>query len=109
MQHQSKRMTRRKARPPAKRQSHRRRRSSRNEGPLASNTLNELTGKEWIKFTKSWFVCNPAPRNEEEVQHPAKFPEEMVTDFIEFFTKRGQMVLDPFVGTGSTLVACADT
>jgi DNA modification methylase len=37
--------------------------------------------------------------------HPAKFPETMAREFIEFFTRRGGTVLDPMVGTGSTLVA----
>ncbi|MFQ6060260.1 MAG: DNA methyltransferase [Thermoplasmata archaeon] len=73
------------------------------------NTLNDLTGKEWIKFTRSWFVCNPKPRKESEILHPAKFPEEMIEQFIEFFTKKGQTVLDPFLGSGSTLVACNNT
>lgn len=75
---------------------------------VGRNSLNGLSGKEWIKFTKSWFVSNPAPRGEKEVLHPAKFPEEMVSQFIEFFTKPGQLVLDPMVGTGSTLIACAE-
>jgi DNA modification methylase len=70
------------------------------------NSLNDLTGKEWIRFTKSWFVCNPKSRKGDEILHPAKYPEEMVREFIEFFTKKGQSVLDPFLGTGSTLVAC---
>ena len=42
------------------------------------NTLNDLTGKEWIRFTRSWFVCNPKSRRGVEFLHPAKFPEEMV-------------------------------
>lgn len=37
--------------------------------------------------------------------HPAKFPETLAQEFIEFFTKRGETVLDPMAGTGSTLVA----
>jgi DNA modification methylase len=37
--------------------------------------------------------------------HPAKFPETMAQEFIEFFTKQGESVLDPMAGTGSTLVA----
>ena len=37
--------------------------------------------------------------------HPAKFPETMAREFIEFFTKQGEKVLDPMAGTGSTLVA----
>jgi DNA modification methylase len=70
------------------------------------NTLNDLTGKEWIQFTKSWFVHNPPARKEDEILHPAKFPETLVADFIRFFTKEGNVVLDPMLGTGSTLVAC---
>ena len=71
-----------------------------------SNKLNDLSGKEWIKFTKSWFVHRPPPRGKRKLLHPAAFPETLVKEFIEFFTKKGQLVLDPFLGTGSTLMAC---
>jgi DNA modification methylase len=69
------------------------------------NKLNDRDPKSWIKFQKSWFIHNPPPRRKEVLRHPAKFPESLVQDFIEFFTKRGQVVLDPMVGTGSALVA----
>jgi DNA modification methylase len=71
----------------------------------AMNKLNDLTGKEWIKFSKSWFVHRPPRRKEEELLHPAKFPESLVEEFISFFTKEGEWVLDPFLGTGSALLA----
>lgn len=70
------------------------------------NKLNTLSGNEWIKFTKTWFIHNPPPRKLGEMLHPAKFPETLIAEFIEFFTKHGQIVLDPLLGTGSTLVAC---
>lgn len=70
------------------------------------NSLNDLSPKEWIKFQKSWFVHNPPPRRKGVLRHPAKFPETLAQEFIEFFTKAGQTVLDPMVGTGSTVVAC---
>ena len=75
------------------------------------NTLNNLTGTEWIKFTRSWFEHHPPPRNKKQSEHlhPAKFPEDLIANFIKFFTKEGMWVLDPFVGTGSTLVACDQT
>jgi len=75
------------------------------------NTINNLTGKEWIKFTRSWFEHHPPPRNKKKSEHlhPAKFPEDLIANFIKFFTKEGMWVLDPFVGTGSTLVACDQT
>lgn len=67
--------------------------------------LNDLTGTEWIRFTRSWFVAAPPPRTAAERGHPAKFPEALCEEFLRFFTKRGMWVLDPFAGTGSTLVA----
>jgi DNA modification methylase len=73
------------------------------------NPLNDLTGKEWVLFTKSWFIHNPPARKKDEMLHPAKFPESMIADFIRFFTKRNQTVLDPMLGSGSTLVACIMT
>jgi len=69
------------------------------------NRLNDLETKEWLKFQKSWFVHNPPPRKDDVLRHPAKYPETLVQEFIEFFTKQEQVVLDPMVGTGSSLVA----
>ena len=69
------------------------------------NKLNDLDPKRWLKFQKSWFVHNPPPRKKGVLVHPAKFPETLAQEFIEFFTKRGDTVLDPMAGTGSTLVA----
>jgi DNA modification methylase len=69
------------------------------------NKLNNLSSKEWLKFQKSWFIHNPPPRKKGVLVHPAKFPETMAQEFIEFFTKEGETVLDPMAGTGSTLVA----
>jgi len=76
---------------------------------MFKNRLNDLSAKEWIKFQKSWFVLNPAPRQKAVLVHPAKFPEELAEEFIRFFTKSGATVLDPMVGTGTTLIACLNT
>jgi len=74
-----------------------------------TNRLNDLSAKEWIKFQKSWFVHNPPPRQKNVLRHPAKFPETLAMEFISFFTKRNEVVLDPMAGTGSTLVAALRT
>jgi len=76
----------------------------------ARNDLNDLSGREWIKFTRTWFVCDSPRyhRNKDTELHPARFPEEMVADFLRFFTKERQFVLDPFLGSGATLVACLE-
>lgn len=82
-----------------------------------TNKLNDLTGKEWTIFTCSWFIFNALPSDikeekevcEETEDHPATFSPTMISDFVKFFTKKGQTVLDPFGGIGSTLVACKRT
>lgn len=71
---------------------------------MRPNRLNDLDSKTWLKFQKSWFVHNPPRRQAGVLAHPAKFPETLATEFIEFFTKKGQAVLDPMAGTGSTLI-----
>jgi len=72
---------------------------------MIKNKLNDLDSKTWLKFQKSWFIHNPPPRKKGALVHPAKFPETLAQEFIEFFTKKGEYVLDPMAGTGSTLVA----
>lgn len=69
------------------------------------NRLNNLDSKTWLRFQKSWFVHNPPPRRKDVLRHPAKFPETLAQEFIEFFTKDGELVIDPMAGTASTLVA----
>lgn len=72
---------------------------------MSPNKLNDLDPKSWLKFQKSWFVHNPPKRKKDVLVHPAKFPETLAQEFIEFFTKKGGTVLDPMAGTGSTLIA----
>ena len=76
-----------------------------------SGRLNDLTAKEWVKATRSWFVCDGRPADiPPNVQmHPASFPPDVPERFILLFTRRGETVLDPFVGSGGTLVACLRT
>ena len=82
-----------------------------------SNPLNHMTGKEWVKFSCSWFIFNALHKDlkeEREISpntqdHPATFSPTMIEDFVKFFTKKGDNVLDPFSGIGSTMVACKRT
>ncbi|MBO3430036.1 DNA methyltransferase [Clostridium perfringens] len=77
----------------------------------ARNNLNELTGKEWLPETKSfWYqkgLGASHPHAQIEKQHPAPFSFQDVQRLVLFFTKKGEKVLDPFSGTGSTIKACA--
>ncbi len=77
--------------------------------PDRRNKLNELSNKEWMIETKSVWFSKPPQRDKLKSQHPATFAESDVARLINFFTKPGETVLDPFVGSGSTLIACAQT
>jgi len=59
------------------------------------------------QLVPSFVFSRTPPRGKLKSQHPATFSEADVTRLIELFTKPGGRVLDPFVGTGSTLIACA--
>ena len=77
------------------------------------NKLNDLTAPEWINRTVSVFVQKGHGKNSSEArferEHPAPFSYNDITRFIDMFTKRGEVVLDPFSGIGSTLKASAVT
>jgi DNA modification methylase len=73
------------------------------------NTLNELTGEAWLYFTKSvWTTAYPSELGHDlRRQHGANKPPRLMARLIEFFTKGGQLVLDPFAGVGGTLLGAA--
>jgi len=65
------------------------------------NTLNELSNSEWLKSTRSWYMLKPKKRGS-KIAHPASFPEELVANYIQFFTKKNALICDPFLGSGTT-------
>ena len=52
-------------------------------------------------------VWDLPPESAVRVRHPAPFPVELPLRLMELYTYRGDLVVDPFVGSGSTLVAAA--
>ena len=77
--------------------------------PHPRNTLNELSGEEWLYFTKSvWTTAYPSELGHAlRKQHGANKPPRLMARLIEFFTKSGEVVLDPFAGVGGTLLGAA--
>lgn len=73
------------------------------------NTLNELNGREWTYFIRSIILTTyPAEYGHElRREHYANKPPSLCKEFIEFFTKMGARVLDPFMGVGGTLVGAS--
>jgi DNA modification methylase len=65
--------------------------------------LNELDGKTWLKYSISVWDIAKTPE-EMKFGHPAMFPQELCERLIKIYTKAGDVVLDPFMGSGSVLV-----
>jgi len=76
------------------------------EGKIDSrNKLNDLTGKEWLKLTKSFWLSEKCVDDKDAFKHPAPFLIKDIMKLISMFTKKGMNVLDPFCGSGTTLIA----
>ena len=74
-----------------------------------ANQLNELTGEEWLYFTKSLLVTAYPSELGHALRkaHGANKPPRLMARLIEYFTKGGELVLDPFAGVGGTLLGAA--
>jgi DNA modification methylase len=75
---------------------------------MSAKRLNELSRAEWLKYSIS--VWGDIKQSDEDrihkEKHPAVFPIEIPYRLIRTFTFPNDTVLDPFVGTGTTLIAC---
>lgn len=74
------------------------------------NHINCITAKEWLKSQLGvWQFTYEARDIRDKSVHPATFPLSLSKKVIELFTHEGELVLDPFVGSGTTLVTAQDT
>src|SRR5579875_1995404 len=73
------------------------------------NHINCLTAKEWIQSQVAiWEFFYEKRDVRDKNVHPAVFPIGLPKKCIQLFTHQGELVLDPFVGIGTTLVAAFD-
>jgi site-specific DNA-methyltransferase (adenine-specific) len=64
---------------------------------------NTIGRDEFLEYTKS--VWNFAAEPARKVGHPAPFPVELPRRLIQLYTFEGEIVLDPFMGSGQTAIA----
>ena len=73
------------------------------------NHINCLTPKEWIRSQVGIWEFSYGKRDIRDKNiHPAVFPLALPAKCIKLFTHEGELVLDPFVGIGTTLLAAQD-
>jgi DNA modification methylase len=77
--------------------------------PHPANALNDLPGEEWLYFTKSLLTtAYPSELGHASRRaHGANKPPRLMARLIEFFSRTGEVVLDPFAGVGGTLLGAA--
>lgn len=66
-----------------------------------------ITKNEFLEFTKSVWSFSAVPAR--EIGHPAPFPIELPYRLIQLYTFEGEVVLDPFMGSGQTALAALKT
>ena len=66
---------------------------------------NTMTADDFMSLTLD--VWSIPPESAKRVGHPAPFPVELPEQLIRLYTYAGDLVLDPFMGSGSALVAAA--
>jgi len=71
------------------------------------NGVSDITRKEFLEWTNG--VWTFMGESKKRVGHPAPFPVELPKRCIKLFSYVGDTVLDPFLGSGTTLISCVQT
>lgn len=64
---------------------------------------NTISKEQFMEWTKSVWTMNP--ESAKKVGHPAPFPIELPYRLIQLYTFKGDVILDPFIGSGTTAIA----
>lgn len=65
--------------------------------------VDSITREQFLEWTKSVWTINP--ESARKVGHPAPFPIELPYRLIQLYSFSGDIILDPFMGSGSTAIA----
>lgn len=68
-------------------------------------TFNKLTAKEWASLSRNVWNDLSSPREKHHLDHGAVYPLKLAKRIITIYSKEGDLVFDPFVGTGTTVIA----
>lgn len=68
-------------------------------------SFNGLSAQEWAQRSRSVWNDVSSARKRKHLTHGATYPEKLCDRLIEMYTKQGDTILDPFLGTGTTLLS----
>lgn len=77
------------------------------EGSNDKRAFNSLTPKEWTKLSRSVWTSREvsSAREKHHLEHGATFSSALAERAIKMYTRPGDLVLDPFLGVGTTIHA----
>ena len=70
-----------------------------------AKTFNGMTAREWTLSSRSVWNDVSSARKGKHLLHGATFPEKLAERVILMYSKEGDYVLDPFLGTGTTVIS----
>jgi adenine-specific DNA-methyltransferase len=75
--------------------------------PLGKNPSDywEFSAEDYFKNNPVWEIPNVKANHPEKTIHPCQFPVELAERCVLALTKSGDTILDPFVGTGTSIIA----
>ena len=68
-------------------------------------TFNGLTAREWASLSRNVWNDVSSSRKKHHLKHGATYPEALTDRIITMYSKEGDLVFDPFLGTGTTLLS----
>jgi site-specific DNA-methyltransferase (adenine-specific) len=68
---------------------------------------NSITKEQFMEWTKSIWTMNA--ESARRIGHPAPFPEELPHRLIQLYSFKGDIILDPFMGSGTTAISALKT
>lgn len=67
---------------------------------------NDITNQEFIDWTVGLWSIQPA--SAKKIGHPAPYPKELVKRCVKLYSFVGETILDPFAGSGTTLIVAEE-
>ena len=83
--------------------------TARQENGITKELSNKQKSKAVREFGPRWNVWSITPEKHNTTGHPAVFPIALAKDHILTWSNKGDTVLDCFMGSGTTGLACANT
>jgi DNA modification methylase len=70
-----------------------------------NKTFNGMTAREWTLHSRSVWNDLSSQRKNKHLKHGATFPGKLSDRIVQMYSKKGDLVFDPFLGTGTTVIS----